>query len=152
MTTSAFQAEGLKKYSTQAYDLSESRRVLRFGEKYIVQTKGRWHGQPLVWEKWERQFLKELFLRKPNGERVYDQALCGIARKNGKSTLGAALGLYGLVGAGEHSPEVYAAAASKDQAGIVFRQSTDFVTSSPQLMDWLKPQSAEPSRKITIAT
>lgn len=122
------------------YVRGEGERFLRFGRKFIVQTKGRWAGKPLVWESWEEQLSRELFLRKPNGERVYDRALIGIARKNGKSTLGAGLALYGLVGTNEHSPEVYAAAASKEQAGIVFRQSSDFVTASPKLMDWLTPQ------------
>lgn len=122
------------------YLRTEGDRFLRFGQKYIVQTKGRWAGKPLVWESWEKQLSRELFLRKPNGDRVYDRALIGIARKNGKSTLGAGLALYGLTGTGEHSPEVYAAAASKEQAGIVFRQSSDFVTASPKLMDWLAPQ------------
>ena len=121
---------------------SEGPRVQRFGEEFIVQTKGRWAGQRLEHEAWERRLLNELFLLKPDGSRVYSEALVGIARKNGKSTLGAELGLYALMATREHAPEVYAAAASKDQARIVFGQSKQFVESSPKLMDWLTPQAS----------
>lgn len=119
---------------------SEGPRVRRFGEHFIVQTKGRWAGKPLIHEPWERRFLDELFLLDDQGRRVYKEALLGIARKNGKSTLGSELGLYGLLGTPEYSPEVYAAAASRDQARVVFNQSKDFVEASPRLLDWLTPQ------------
>jgi phage terminase large subunit-like protein len=118
---------------------TEGPRVRRFGEHFVVQTKGRWAGQSLSHEPWESKFLDELFLLDSSGKRVYKEALLGIARKNGKSTLGAELALYGLLGTPEFSPEVYAAAASRDQARIVFNQSKDFVESSPRLRDWLAP-------------
>jgi phage terminase large subunit-like protein len=118
----------------------EGARVRRFGERFIVQTKGRWAGRSLVHQAWQRAFLDELFLRRDNGSRVYHEALLGIARKNGKSTTGSEIGLYGLMGTREQSPEVYAAAAAKDQARAVFGQSADFVDASPLLKQWLKPQ------------
>jgi phage terminase large subunit-like protein len=93
-----------------------------------------------VHEPWQRQFLNELFLLDADGRRVYKEALLGVARKNGKSTLGAELALYGLLGTPEWSPEVYVAAASRDQARVVFNQSKDFVEASPRLQDWLVPQ------------
>lgn len=119
---------------------SEGSRVRRFGEHFIVQTKGRWAGKPLEHQPWERALLDELFLLKDDGSRVYKEALIGISRKNGKSTLGAELALYGLMCTPEYSPEVYAAAASRDQARVVFNQSKDFVEASPRLLDWLVPQ------------
>jgi phage terminase large subunit-like protein len=114
--------------------------VVQFAQEWIVQTKGRWAGTPLKMEPWQRDFLNELFLVYDDGERVYREALLGISRKNGKSTLSAAIALYLLLAAGEEGPEVYAAAASKDQARIVFRQAIEFVESSPRLRDWLTPQ------------
>jgi phage terminase large subunit-like protein len=126
--------------SRRSYVRGEGARVRRFGERYIVQTKGRWAGNKLIHQPWQHQFLDELFLRYDNGERVYREALLGIARKNGKSTTGSEVALYGLMGTPEHSPEVYAAAAAKDQARVVFGQSTDFVEASPLLRQWLKPQ------------
>jgi phage terminase large subunit-like protein len=111
--------------------------VVRFAEEWVVQTKGRWAGSPLVMEDWQHNFLNELFLVYADGTRVYQEALLGIARKNGKSTLSAAIAIYLLLASGEEGPEVYAAAASKDQARIVFQQAIEFVQGSPRLLDWL---------------
>jgi phage terminase large subunit-like protein len=115
-------------------------RVGRFAQGYIVQTKGRWAGGALNLEPWQQEFLDELFLVYPDGERVYREALLGIARKNGKSTISAAIALYMLMASGEHGPEVYVAAGSKDQARIVFNQAREFVEASPRLRDWLSVQ------------
>jgi phage terminase large subunit-like protein len=114
--------------------------VTRFAQQWIVQTIGRWSGQPLILEPWQRDFLNELFLLYADGSRVYREALLGISRKNGKSTLSAAIALYMLLAAGEASPEVYVAAGSKEQARIVFGQAQRFVENSPRLSDWLKVQ------------
>jgi phage terminase large subunit-like protein len=115
-------------------------RVVRFAEDWIVQTKGRWAGKMMEVEPWERDLLDELFLVYEDGQRVYHEALIGLARKNGKSTIASVLGLHGLLAAPHGSPEVYAAAASRDQARIVFDQAVQFVKASPRLSDWLQPQ------------
>jgi phage terminase large subunit-like protein len=114
--------------------------VGRFANDFIVQTKGRWAGQRMEVEPWQQDFFDELFLVYDDGERVYHEALVGIARKNGKSTVAAMLGLHGLLAAQHGGPEVYAAAASKDQARIVFDQAVEFIRASPRLSDWLQPQ------------
>ncbi len=113
--------------------------VVRFAESRIVQTKGRWAGKPLTIEPWQRELFDELYLVDALGKRVYNEALIGLPRKNGKSTMTAAIALHGLIATGEMGPEVYAAAASKDQARIVFQQAREFVEASPKLQDWLKP-------------
>jgi phage terminase large subunit-like protein len=114
--------------------------VAKFSEDWIIQTKGRWAGQPLTVQDWQHSFLDELFLVYDDGERVYREALLGISRKNGKSTMSAMIALYLLLASGEQGPEVYAAAASKDQARIVFNQAKEFIEASPKLRDWLTPQ------------
>jgi phage terminase large subunit-like protein len=119
---------------------TEGGRIARFGEHFIVQTKGRWAGKPLEHEPWQRQFLNELFLLDGDGRRIYKESLLGLARKGGKSTIAAELALYGLLASREFGPEIYVAAASRDQARVVFNQSKDFVEASPRLQDWLVPQ------------
>jgi phage terminase large subunit-like protein len=114
--------------------------VAKFLQEWMVQTKGRWAGSPLTLEPWETGFLDELFLVYEDGTRVYDEALLGVARKNGKSSISAGLALYMLVGAGEDGPEVYSAATSRDQARIVFEQAKQYVEASPRLSDWLTVQ------------
>ena len=114
-------------------------RVAGFAAKYIRQTKGRWAGLPLRLEPWQTELCDDLFEVDEQGRLVYREALVGVARKNGKSSLGSAIALYMLVAAGENAPEVYAAAASKEQARIVFDQAREFVNGSPRLADMLKP-------------
>src|SRR3954471_2313181 len=128
---------------TRDYYAGDGAQVRQFMEGWILQTKGRWAGKPLVLEQWERDVVDELYLLRDrddeNGmEMVYREALIGIARKNGKSTLGSGIALHGLLAAGETAPEVYAAAGSGEQARIVFGQAQKFVESSPKLRDWLK--------------
>lgn len=114
--------------------------VCNFGQAWIRQTKGRWAGKPLIHEPWQRSSLNEMFLVYEDGSWVYREGLLGIARKNGKSTIGSELCLWALMATQEHSPEVYCLAASKDQAGIVFGQAKAMVEKSPKLKDWLIPR------------
>jgi phage terminase large subunit-like protein len=113
--------------------------VTAFAKTFIRQTKGRWAGQPLELEVWQRDLLDELYLVDEHGNFVYREALVGVPRKNGKSTLCSAIALYGLLASGEAGAEVYAAAGSKDQARIVFDQARAFVEASPRLREWLQP-------------
>jgi phage terminase large subunit-like protein len=125
---------------TPTYYRGVGERVGKFVRQNVRQTKGRWAGQLLVLEDWQQEFLDELFLVTEDERLVYREAMLGIPRKNGKSTLMAALALYGLLASGEHGAEVYVAAGSKDQARIVFNQAKEFVETSPALMKWLRPQ------------
>lgn len=115
------------------------RRFARFARAFIRQTKGVWAGSPLVMEPWQLDLVKEILRRDPQtGQRVVTEALVGIPRKNGKSTLLAALALYFLVVEGainDPGAEVYAAAGSKEQARIVFDQTKAFVLGSPRLLE-----------------
>lgn len=115
------------------------RQVVKFAEEKIVQTKGRWAGKPLLMEPWQLELLDELFLVDGDGKRVYREALIGLPRKNGKSSLASAIALHGLVASGEGGPEVYAAAGSADQARVVFQQAREYVEASPWLRTWLHP-------------
>lgn len=113
-------------------------RFARFAWEFIRQTKGRWAGQRLVLEPFQRDFVDELFEVDPEtGLRIYHEALLGIPRKNGKSTLAAALSLYLLIADAEASPEVYNSAAAKGQAMAVYGQVKAFVDASPGLQDFV---------------
>lgn len=104
-----------------------------FAREYCRHTKGRWAGLPVEFEPWQQAFLDEAFRLDDDGRRVYRNVLLGLPRKNGKSTLAAALALYMAGADGEAGAEVIIAAGSRDQAGIVFDQARAFVDASPDL-------------------
>lgn len=111
-----------------------------YGERYVRHTKGRWAGQPLVYEDWQRDFWWEALEFDPStGLRIYNEVGLGLPRKNSKSTMASHAGLYMLDADGEAEPEVYVGAAARNQAGIVMGQSISMVRRSPLLLDRLKP-------------
>lgn len=113
-------------------------RYREFCRRYIRHTKGAWAGRPLILEDFQSRFSDELLEVGDDGLRVYREALLGLPRKNGKSTIVASLGLYLLIADGEEGPEVYAAAAARDQARVIFDQAKAFVNASPGLQDFLR--------------
>lgn len=98
------------------------------------QSKGEWGGQPLKLEPWEQFIVANLFgWKRADGTRRYRTAYIEVPRKNGKSTLMAAIGIILLVADDEPGAEVYSAATKKDQARIVWSEAERMVKSSPSL-------------------
>jgi phage terminase large subunit-like protein len=89
-------------------------------------------GELIELRRWQRRVLGMVFARRPDGRRRHRYALVGLPRKNGKSALGSAIGLYGLVQGGDGA-EVYSCAADKDQARIVFGVAKRMVELDPEL-------------------
>ncbi|MFZ0324736.1 MAG: terminase large subunit [Actinomycetes bacterium] len=111
-----------------------------YASRYIRHTKGKWAGQPLAFEDWQLDFWHEALEFDPaTGLRIYNEVGLGLPRKNTKSTMASAAGIYMLDADGEPEPEVYIAAAARAQAGIVMGQSISMVRRSPLLLDRLKP-------------
>jgi phage terminase large subunit-like protein len=67
-------------------------------------------------------------------------SLVGLPRKNGKSTLGAALALYALVAMGEEGAQVYSCAGDRTQASIVFGEAKRMVQAEPDLARVIRVQ------------
>lgn len=108
--------------------------------KALRHTKGKWAGYPLELEPWQvEHIIAPIFGWKgPDGHRIVRTAWIEIPRKNGKSTLAAGLGLVGLCADGEMGAEVYSAAASRDQARIVFDEAKRMAQRSPALRGKLR--------------
>src|SRR5690554_2994387 len=113
-------------------------RAVRF-INLLRHTKGEWAGQPFSLRPWQEKLVRELFgTLRPDGLRQYRTAWIEVPRKNGKSTLTAALALYLLVADGEPGAEVYSAACDRDQASLVFDIAAGMVRQSPTLKKRLK--------------
>lgn len=117
--------------------------VIRWIEAHCVFTNGEWIGRPFRLLPWQKQLILELFELEPSRLRRYRWALIGVPKKNGKTELAAALALYFLIGDGEPSPLVVCAAASEDQADLVFGAARTMVELSPTLRLVAEPYDAE---------
>ena len=69
------------------------------------------------------------------GSRRFRTAYIEIAKGNGKSPLGAGVGIYGLVADGRSSAEIYSAATGREQARICFNDAMKMVKRSDELSD-----------------
>lgn len=135
------------------FDRKKADHVVRFIEHVCVHTKSSYKGKPFLlgdWQKgsavelgdneWELDgIITPLFGAQRWSEmhnmyvRRYTMAWLEMARKNGKSELMAALGLYMLIADGEWGAEIYGAASDKDQAAQVFDVARDMIYLSPIL-------------------
>jgi phage terminase large subunit-like protein len=70
------------------------------------------------------------------GNRRFRTAYIEVTKKQGKSTIVAPLGLYGLCADGEEGAEVYAAAVGRDQAKIVWGIAKQMAQRTPEFRSY----------------
>jgi phage terminase large subunit-like protein len=121
------------------FDKSLGTRVITFIERYCKHHKGEWAGRPLLLEQWQKDILEQAFgWLRADGSRRYRTLYIEVPRKNGKSELASALGLYLQLADGEAGAEVYSSATKKDQARIVWKTAEQMVKKSPDLKRFIK--------------
>ncbi len=127
------------------YSSKKGNHALEFIENYCKHSKGKMGGKPFLLELWQKAIVAAAFgiVHKIDGTRKYQEIMLVVARKNGKSTLAAAIGLYLQVADGEPGSEVYACATKKDQAKIIWLEAKRMVKKSPVLLKRIKPLVAE---------
>ncbi len=127
------------------YSPKRANHAIEFIENYCRHSKGKMGGKRLNLELWEKALIAAAFgiVHKITGLRKYRQVMLVVGRKNGKSTLAAAVGLYLQVADGELGAEVYACATKKDQAKIIWLEAKKMVKKSPSLLRRIKPKVAE---------
>jgi phage terminase large subunit-like protein len=124
------------------FDAAKVGRVCRFVEQ-LPHVKGKWaRAEPgksntIKLELWQVFIIASLFgwIDKRTGFRRFAEAYVKVARKNAKSTLAAAIGLYMLVADGEVGPEVYCGATTKKQAMEVFRTARRMAKKAPRFKE-----------------
>jgi len=132
-------------------------RVVKFIEKFCVHGEGDFFGEPFKLDDWQKALIYELYELDKNKRRKYRESMIGLPKGNGKSALIAALGLYELLGAGVTSPLVAVAAASYEQANLVFGTMKTMCNESPLLRDMVETYENEiqvknaPGRAFRVA-
>lgn len=122
------------------YSPGHANHALEFVENYCKHSKGKWAGQPVLLEIWQKAFIAATFgfIHKIDRTRKHREVLLVVARKNGKSTLSSAICLYLQVADKEGGAEVYAVATKEKQAKIVWSEAKRMVRKSPALSKRLK--------------
>lgn len=127
---------------THKYEYSEQRanHAILFIEKFCKHSKGKWANKPVFLELWQKAFIAALFgiVDKETQKRRFKELLLIVGKKNGKSLLGSAIGLYMMIADGEGGAEVYSTATKKEQAKIIWQEAKNMVEKSPVLKKRVK--------------
>lgn len=116
------------------YSSKRGNHVIEFVENFCRHSKGKAGGKRVILELWEKAMLASVFgFVDIEGNRKYREAMLIIGRKNGKSLLSSAVGLYMLTADGEPGPEVVSVATKREQAKIIWLESKRMVAKSPVL-------------------
>ena len=122
------------------FDAKKSNYALEFIENFCRNIKGKTAGKLVVLDLWQKAFVSAIFgiVYKETDLRRAKRAVLVIAKKNGKSLLASAIGIYMLIADGEGGPEAVSVATKKDQAKIIWETSKKMIKKNPYLRKHVK--------------
>ena len=125
------------------FDEAKADRALRFFETKLKLSEGQFEGRAFQAQPAQAFIIGSLFGWQRHSAdhgwvRRFRRAYIEQGKGNGKSPLAGGIGLYGLMADGESGAEIYAAGATKDQAGILFRDAIKMRGQSPDIRDRTK--------------
>jgi phage terminase large subunit-like protein len=133
------------------YDEDEAAKAYSFFEDKLRLSEGQFEGRKFDLDPAQAFIVGSIFgWKRENGFRRFRRAYVEQGKGNGKSPLAGGIGLKMLCADGEPGAEIYAAGATKDQAGILFRDAVKMRDKSPELAQRLKP-SGGPGREYNLA-
>ncbi len=113
---------------------AQAERAVKFINNLTHAKGSQWARKKFNLRPWQETFIRELFGQlREDGTRRYRKALLALARKNGKSEIGAAIALYLLCSEPEEGGEIYSAATDREQASLVFNVAAMMVKNDPTL-------------------
>jgi phage terminase large subunit-like protein len=121
------------------FDERRGQHVIDFFERFLKLYEGDFAGQSFIPQDWQADLLMRCFGWVFHSEhfgrdiRRFRKASIFVPKKNGKSPLGAGVGLYLLIGDGEQGQKVFSAAKDGKQAGIMHEHARRMVELSPAL-------------------
>jgi phage terminase large subunit-like protein len=125
------------------FDIAAADRAMRFFETKLKLSEGQFEGKPLELDESQAFIVGSLFGWKKGQFRRFRRAYIEQGKGNGKSPLAGGIGLYLLMADGEAGAEIYAAGATKDQAGILFRDAIKMRDKSPDIKSRTKTSGGE---------
>ncbi len=116
------------------YSVDKAERVLRFFETRLRLNGGQFEGKPFILHPSQAFKLSCIFgWLRADGTRRFRRAYIEEGKGNGKSPFAGGVGLYGMMADDEPGAEIYAVAAHRDQARILFNDAVAMVEQSPAL-------------------
>lgn len=133
------------------FDVEAADRVFDFFENVLKLSEGQFEGLPFELQPAQAFIVGSLFgWKRADGTRRFRRAYIEQGKGNGKSPMAGGIGLYGLLGDGEAGSQVYAAAAKREQAGILFADAVKMVRAAPALAKRIE-FSGGPGREYNMA-
>lgn len=126
---------------------TQGQRVVKFIEAHCVHPDGPLIGRPLEVHPWWKRVIYELFeleLQRGEWQRRYTEAYISVPKKNAKTTMIAAIGLYLLIADDDPSAFIVSAAASEEQgANLLYGSAKTMCELSPTLKQLTNPMDKE---------
>lgn len=133
------------------YDPEAAKFAFEFFEGVLRLSEGQFEGKAFQLHESQAFIIGSLFgWKRADGTRRFRRAFIEQGKGNGKSPMAGGIGLYGLAADAEAGAQVYAAAAKKEQAGILFADAVKMVKQSPALKKRLEFSGGE-GREYNIA-
>ncbi|MEK5104010.1 terminase TerL endonuclease subunit [Cytobacillus sp. FSL M8-0252] len=102
------------------FDNDKANDMLYFTETFLKHAKGKWAGQPLLLESWQKFFFANIYgwqkyNKDGNAVRVIRTAYLQVPKKNGKTIMGGSPVIYGMYGEGVKGADIYISANTFEQ-------------------------------------
>lgn len=105
------------------YDASKGAFFIEFAERFCKQSKGKWRGKRVRMMLWQKAMFQTLLgvVDRETGKRRFNEAFIVVGRKNGKSWILSAFGIFLLLTT--KGAEIYVAATTHAQASRIWEES-----------------------------
>lgn len=125
------------------FDVKAGSKPIEFIESFCKQSQGK-IGSKMELQLFQKAMLQAAFgFLDDNDLRRYQEMFDLMGRKNGKTTLLAALELYMLMADGEGAPECYIIATARDQANKGYTEAVNMYRHSPEISALLKKRQSD---------
>lgn len=133
------------------FDLAEAKKRIDWFETKLFLNGGQFQGVPFQLHPSQKFRIGSLFGWKwaETGLRRFRRFYDEEGKGNGKSPLLGGIGLMMMVADGEPGAEIYAAAAKKEQAQVLFSDAVSMVDQSPQLSSRISQSGKNPVWQLT---
>lgn len=119
------------------FDKAAATHIIAFFPEFLIFYEGDFNGQPFVLTPHQQFIVGSIFGWKKGNLRRFHTAYIEEGKGNGKTPLAAGIGLYGLVFDDEPGCEIYSAAVTYNQAGVLFRDARLYAEASESLKEIL---------------